>query len=87
MERYISREMGYMPFKPLRRNTNIRWNIRVWGMVAVFVILSAMFIRWTEWHTKEVEAAYDAYDQCVRDTYGVTSAEFYQTYGRVANCK
>lgn len=75
-----------MPLKERQRKTDIHWNIRIWGLVIVAVLLSAFFIRWTEWHTKRAEAAYEAYDKCVERVYGVSSAEFYQVYGRIAKC-
>jgi uncharacterized protein YpmB len=75
------------PIKKLNRNSKIEWNTRVIGLVIFIILMIAFFARWSEASTKHAEAAYQEYESCVQDTYGVTAAKFYQVYGREANCK
>lgn len=90
---FTAREMEYLTPVDKKLNRMRFWSAlsantrKVCCAILVAVALLALFIRWTNEHTNRAEAAYNKYEQCVQDTYGVSATKFYQMYGEPANCK
>lgn len=79
--------MEFLAPKEIKANRRTKSSARFWGVIIFIVLMLALFVRWSEWHTNTAEAAYDKYEQCVENTYGVSATKFYQVYGESANCK
>lgn len=54
---------------------------------ALIFLALCLLIRWSEKHDEKIQVAADKYEECVRNEYGMSPAQWYAENGKYPECK